>query len=78
MIFLTGCITTKTTQIDPSLPTINELKTISDMTEIAFEWPLMADANISGYQLYRSNPNDNNQLNLIAELNDKFANSHTR
>ena len=30
MIFLTGCITTKTTQIDPSLPTINELKTIRD------------------------------------------------
>ncbi|TWO29265.1 fibronectin type III domain-containing protein [Campylobacter lanienae] len=73
MIFLTGCITTKTTQIDPSLPTISELKTISDMTEIAFEWPLMSDYNISGYQLYRSNPNDNNQLNLIAKLNDKFA-----
>ncbi|MEE3743704.1 fibronectin type III domain-containing protein [Campylobacter porcelli] len=72
-IFLAGCVTNKTTQIDPNLPIVNELKTISDMTEIAFEWPLMADANISGYYLYRSNPNDNNQLNVIAKLDDKFT-----
>lgn len=72
-IVLTGCITTKTTQINPDLPTMSGLKTISDMTEIAFEWPLMADANISGYYLYRSNPNDNHHLNVIAKLNDKFT-----
>lgn len=72
-IFLAGCVTNKATQIDPNLPIVNELKTISDMTEIAFEWPLMADANISGYYLYRSNPKDNNQLNVIAKLDDKFT-----
>lgn len=72
-IVLAGCVTTKTTQINPNLPTMSGLKTISDMTEIAFEWPLMADANISGYYLYRSNPNENHQLNAVAKLDDKFT-----
>ncbi|WP_086224747.1 fibronectin type III domain-containing protein [Campylobacter devanensis] len=71
-VLLSGCVTTKTTQINPDLPTMSGLKTISDMTEIAFEWPLMAQSNISGFYLYRSNPNANNQLNAIAKLEDKF------
>lgn len=72
-ILLSGCVTTKTAQINPNLPTISGLKTISDMTEIAFEWPLMAQSNISGFYLYRSNPNANNELNVIAKLDDKFT-----
>jgi len=38
-----------------SLPTITSLKTISDMTEVGFEWNPVTDESVVGYYLYRSN-----------------------
>lgn len=73
MMLITGCATTDGVKLNTSLPTINSLKTISDMTSIAFEWKPINDDNVYGYYLYRSNPNENNKMNLVAMIKDRFA-----
>lgn len=42
--------------IDPSLPKLTNLKTLTDMSEVGFEWVPSYDERVQGYYLYRSNP----------------------
>lgn len=72
---MSGCFSPSTpTQVNPNLPTITSLKTISDITEIGFEWVPMSNSGIDGYYLYRSNPNENNgKMKVVANIKDKFA-----
>lgn len=71
---IAGCASSVPTQQNPSLPTINSLKTISDMTEVAFEWSPTNDESVIGYYLYRSNPNDaNSKMQIVANIKDRFA-----
>ena len=72
--FLAGCGSSVPTQQSTSLPTITSLKTISDMTEVGFEWNPVSDESVVGYYLYRSNPNDaNSKMQLVANIKDRFA-----
>ncbi|ALV24914.1 fibronectin type III domain-containing protein [Campylobacter iguaniorum] len=73
MIVISGCAPSSPAKTDPTLPAITDLRTISDMTQIAFEWNPISDERVSGYYLYRSNPNDNAQMNQIAKIKDRFA-----
>ncbi|WP_322619307.1 fibronectin type III domain-containing protein [Campylobacter californiensis] len=73
-ILLAGCASKVPTQQSASLPTITNLKTISDMTEIGFEWTPTNDENVAGYYLYRSNPNTPNaSMQIVADIKDRFA-----
>ncbi|TQR33770.1 ferrous iron transporter A [Campylobacter sp. MIT 99-7217] len=57
--------------VNESLPRIENLKHISDMNSIAFEWSAQYDQAISGFYLYRSTQ-DNTQMQLIATIKNKF------
>ena len=74
-IVMSGCVSSSApTQINANLPTIQNLKTISDMTEVGFEWTPTPTSNVAGYYLYRSNPNENNgKMKVVADIKDRFA-----
>lgn len=72
--FLLGCATKQPTKVNSNLAPIHSLKTLSDMTQVAFEWPPLADPNIAGYYLYRSNPHDSEGgMQIVANIKDRFA-----
>ena len=72
--FVAGCGGNVPTQQSASLPTITSLKTISDMTEVGFEWTPTNDENVLGYYLYRSNPNQpGSQMQIVADIKDRYA-----
>ncbi|RAZ61025.1 fibronectin type III domain-containing protein [Campylobacter hyointestinalis] len=73
MTLISGCAPSSPSKVNPNLPTINSLKTISDMTQIAFEWTPINDESVNGYYLYRSNPNDNNKMGMVAKIKDRFS-----
>ena len=62
IILISGCdvnnlqIPTSQPVINASLPVVDaeSIKTISDMTDIAFEWKGSSDASVQGYHIYRS------------------------
>jgi len=78
ILFVSGCqnITPQPQKvvIDPSMPTVKGIKTLTDMTEIAFEWePVYNDA-IKGYYLYRSDPTKKDgKLHKVATINDRYV-----
>lgn len=57
--------------INESLPKMDNIKTLSDMSNIAFEWEPLYDDNIQGFYLYRCSDEDA-QFKLIATIKDKF------
>ncbi|QKG28936.1 fibronectin type III domain-containing protein [Campylobacter sp. RM16187] len=74
-VVITGCVSPSTpTQINSNLPTVTSLKTISDMTEIGFEWTPTTTTDVAGYYLYRSNSNENSsKMKVVADIKDRFA-----
>ncbi|WP_314068277.1 hypothetical protein [Campylobacter showae] len=74
-IVMSGCVSSSgPAQVNPNLPTVQSLKTISDMTEVGFEWTPTPTSNVAGYYLYRSNPNENNgKMKVVADIKDRFA-----
>lgn len=75
MMFIAGCSKNPNTaeiSIDPNLPIINEVRTLSDMTEVGLEWTPIYAENIQGYYVYRSNAN-NPKLTRIATIKDRYA-----
>lgn len=71
-IFLVGCGSKIPTQQSSSLPTIDGIKTITDTTEVAFEWHPTNDEKVIGYLIYRLNPNDG-KFFLVGDIKDRFA-----
>lgn len=60
--------------VDPTLPQVSNIKSISDMTQIGFEWSPLTDPRVQGYYIYRSNPATQSQkLERIATLEDKYS-----
>ena len=72
---MSGCVSSSgPAQVNANLPTVQSLKTISDMTEVGFEWTPTPTSNVAGYYLYRSNPNENNgKMKVVADIKDRFA-----
>ena len=75
VLAMSGCISPNTpSEVNANLPIINSLKTISDITEVGFEWVPNPASNVAGYYLYRSNPNENNgKMKVVATIKDRFA-----
>ncbi len=57
--------------VNESLPKIDNLKSLSDISNIAFEWDPLYDDNIKGFYLYRSN-DANPEFKLVGTIKDKF------
>ena len=54
-----------------NLPTISSFNTISEMTQIAFEWEKANDENVAGYYLYRAKSGE--KLVKVATIKDRFS-----
>ncbi|EAI3920939.1 fibronectin type III domain-containing protein [Campylobacter upsaliensis] len=63
--------TPKQTQLNESLPKVQSLKSISDLSNVAFEWEPLYSENIQGFYLYRSSEKEP-QMKLVAIIKDKF------
>jgi len=83
LLLLSGCNnlnnnlnTPITPKIDETLEVIDNtsLKSISDMTAIAFEWKKVDDVRVIGYNFYRANMHkDGRRLKLIESVNNKYT-----
>jgi|LSQX01.2.fsa_nt_gb fibronectin type 3 domain-containing protein len=58
--------------IDSNLPTVDEIKTISDMTEVGFEWSPWHDERLKGYYLYRKSANEA-EFSRVGDVKDRYA-----
>ncbi|MDD3344183.1 MAG: hypothetical protein PHR87_11500 [Sulfurospirillaceae bacterium] len=74
ILFLTGCEKTletpKVPLVDSTLPRIESVRTLADITEIGFEWSPIYGENIEGYVIYRL---DGNKMKKIATIKDKYT-----
>jgi fibronectin type 3 domain-containing protein len=78
LIFLvSGCKSPNTPQtpvVDPAMPKIAELKTLSDITEIGLEWSPIYDLKVEGYYIYRAEADNNTgSLDRVASINDRYV-----
>lgn len=74
-IFLNACVASLNNtplQEDTSLPPLNSVKTIPDVSSIAFEWKFIQNDNITGFVIYRAKANETN-LQKIATIKNRFA-----
>ena len=63
-------------KIDDSIEIVeqNSIKTISDITSIAFEWKKVEDPRVVGYNFYRADiQKEGNSLKLIETINNRYA-----
>lgn len=73
---MSGCAlaslpTSKKNTLNPELATVSNFNTISEMTQIAFEWERSEDTKVAGYNLYRAK--DGGELVKIATIKDRFS-----
>ena len=79
MIFLiTGCVKTpllepEVVQTDDSLPPVTNLKTLSDMNEVALEWKPNYSDFVQGYTIYRAVGDKRSDFVRIAKIKDRYA-----
>ncbi len=74
MIFLAGCgLQPKPTKpkIDISLPTVQTIRTISDITSVALEWTPLYSEKVAGYYLYRGE--QGKKLQRIATIKNRYS-----
>lgn len=71
-----GLNTAEKPKIDETIEVIdsNTIKSISDMTSIAFEWKKVEDPRVIGYNFYRANMHkDGRRLKLISSVKNKYT-----
>jgi fibronectin type 3 domain-containing protein len=83
LLLLSGCNNLNTNLNTPVKPKINEsvgvidnatIKSLSDITSIAFEWQRVEDPRVIGYNFYRANMHkDGRRLKLVKSINNKYA-----
>ena len=72
---MSGCVTTSgpNNKIITDLPQVGSIKTISDMTQIAFEWERANDEGVQGYYLYRNDALNTGDFKKVATIKDRYA-----
>ncbi|BCD60526.1 MULTISPECIES: fibronectin type III domain-containing protein [unclassified Nitratiruptor] len=58
-------------KIDPNLPTVSKIRSLSDMTSIALEWNPVYDDRVAGYNIYRSI--NGKKYKRIAIIKDRYS-----
>ena len=78
--FIGGCASMQNTQpkstepiVDMSLPIIDKIRSINDVTTIALEWDNSGDPRVEGYYIYRTSMNDKNRLQRVARIKDRYS-----
>ncbi len=73
---ISGCqrspFTPSASMIDPNLPIVESIKSISDITEVGFEWVPQQDERVEGYYLYRLDPKKQD-FERVGNIEDKYA-----
>ncbi len=76
ILFLSGCAKqpsiSQKPKIDTTLPKVQEIRVIADITSVAFEWTPVYDERVEGYYLYRSSQNSA-KLKRVAVIEDRFT-----
>ncbi len=67
-----GCSTLSNPTISTQLTPPTEIRVLSDVNTIAFEWSLIKDSNVAGYYIYRKESNTQN-FSKIATLDSRFV-----
>lgn len=74
MLMISGCEKTLDTPkepvVDSTLPRIETVRTLADITEIGFEWTPTYGDRVAGYYIYRL---DGSKMKKIATINDKYT-----
>jgi len=78
VLFVSGCSIApqapKKPIIDHTLPKVEQIKYLTDMTEIGFEWQAIRDSRVAGFYIYRSNPQEQTgRLPRLATINDRHV-----
>lgn len=78
VLFVSGCQNNpqppKKPLIDQTLPKLTDIKFLTEITEVGFEWKPSFDERVSGYYIYRSNPEVTGaKLQRIATITDKYT-----
>ncbi|WP_419770007.1 MAG: hypothetical protein ACNI3C_11825 [Candidatus Marinarcus sp.] len=81
VLFVSGC--TQTNLIEPTKPKIddtleavdsNSIRSIPDITSIAFEWQKVDDPRVNGYYIYRANMQEEGQkLQRVAFVKNRYS-----
>lgn len=75
LIFLAGCGLQPTPhnkpKIDMSLPQVQKVRTLSDITSIALEWTPLYTERVKGYYIYRGK--EGKKLTRIAKVDDRYS-----
>lgn len=66
-----GLTSSKKALVNETLPRIGNLRSITDMSSVAFEWEPLYNENIQGFYLYRSSEEDP-EFRLVGTIKDKF------
>ncbi len=78
ILFVSGCQNDpkppKKPIVDQTLPKLADIKFLTDVTEVGFEWKPSFDERVVGYYIYRSNQKGTNgKLQRIATIKDKYS-----
>lgn len=78
IFFLSGCEikpeAPKQPVIDQTLPQVSDIKFLTEVSEIGFEWVPSFDDRVEGYYIYRSTPStQSDKLQRIATIKDKYS-----
>lgn len=75
ILFLSGCAKhpslSQKTKVDPSLPKVEQIRVIADITSVAFEWEPVYSDRVEGYYLYRGDRSS--KLKRVAVIEDRFS-----
>jgi fibronectin type 3 domain-containing protein len=78
VLFVSGCQPTPDAPtkpvVDKTLPVLTDIKFLTDVTEVGFEWKPILNERVSGYYIYRAKADQNNgKLQRIATIDDRYA-----
>jgi hypothetical protein len=78
IFFLSGCEIKpeppKQPVIDKTLPQVGDIKFLTEVSAIGFEWEPSFDGRVEGYYIYRSTPNSqSDKLQRVATIDDKYS-----
>ncbi|MFV0482329.1 MAG: fibronectin type III domain-containing protein [Campylobacteraceae bacterium] len=75
-LFVSGCTTSPSTPerpaVDVTLPKVENIKTISGITDVGFEWNPTYDSRVNGYHIYRANASEQS-MQRVATINDRYT-----
>jgi len=78
LILFSGCSTSlnkvDTAKINPALQAPKNIKTLSTMDSVGFEWGLVDDLSVDGFNIYRSSPDEQNKDYLrVGTVKDRYS-----